>query len=78
MQSKGAPFLAAGHRCVLALRDNALVRAGRNVKTEGKDGTASGGVEEKRLQTLIRAGSESVEGNAQYTIFQTQKCCSVP
>jgi len=71
--------VAAGHRCVLAMRDSALERADRDVKTEGKQGTESRGSEKKRLQSLIRegGGSESVEGNAYYTIFQSQKCCSV-
>lgn len=40
MQSRGAPFSAAGHRCVLAMRDIALERAGTNVKTERKEGNS--------------------------------------
>lgn len=81
MQSRGAQwFGAAGHRCVLATRDRALERTGMNVETEGKEGTASRGGEKKRQQSLIRerVKKESMEGNAQYTMFQTQKCCSVP
>lgn len=72
--------MAAGHKCVLAMTDSALERAGRTVKTEGKEGTASRGGEKKRLQSLVRervVESESIEGNAQHTISQTQKCCSV-
>lgn len=51
MQSRGAQFLAAECRYVLTIRDSALERAGRNVKTEGKEGI---GIEKKRLQSPIR------------------------